>query len=170
VVRFFCDDHLWRLARWLRAAGFDTAWERAIEDARLVERARAEERLVLTLDRGIAARRGADVCLLPSHDPLEQLRYLREKFDLDLLEHAFTRCPMCNGALVESVEVEVPDRVRSLCNRFWVCDGCGRTYWHGDHVRHMRARFASAGNRDSHPDPRRPCTPPAPDNRRDSSA
>ncbi|MHC4940154.1 MAG: Mut7-C RNAse domain-containing protein [Planctomycetota bacterium] len=143
-MRFFCDDHLWRLARWLRAAGYDTAWERAIDDGELVARARAEGRIVLTLDRGIAARRGTGVCLLPTHDPLEQLRYVRERFDLDLDAHAFTRCPRCNGTLSETDDVEVPDRVRTLCDRFWRCDGCGQVYWHGDHVRHMRERFRSA--------------------------
>jgi len=165
--RFFCDDHLWRLARWLRAAGFDTAWERAIEDGRLVERAREEGRTVLTLDRGIAERRGADVCILPSHDPLEQLRFLRQSFGLDLLASAFTRCPMCNGELRDAApdEVEVPERVRSRCDRFWRCDGCRRTYWHGDHVRHMRDRFEAirggdAGQPGGPTSPERP-SPPA---------
>ncbi|MHC4953527.1 MAG: Mut7-C RNAse domain-containing protein [Planctomycetota bacterium] len=145
--RFFCDDHLWRLARWLRAAGFDTAWERAIGDRELVLRAREEDRTVLTLDRGVAARRGADVCLLPSHDPLEQLRFAREHFELDLFARAFSRCPMCNDTLAEAApdKVVVPERVRSYCDRFWTCGGCGRTYWHGDHVRHMRDRFLAAG-------------------------
>jgi len=164
--RFFCDDHLWRLARWLRAAGIDTAWERAIEDGLLVERARAEERTVLTLDRGIAARRNVDVRLLPSHDPVEQLRFLCEAYGLDPLARAFTRCPMCNGVLTEAApdQVEVPERVRSCCDRFWQCDGCGRTYWHGDHVRHMRARFETirggdAGRPPGPTSPERPSRP-----------
>lgn len=56
--RFFCDDHLRRLARWLRAAGYDAAWERAIDDRALLARCRDEDRVLLTLDR--AARfRGA---------------------------------------------------------------------------------------------------------------
>ena len=110
-MRFFCDDHLRRLARWLRAAGLDVAWESA--------------------------------CLLPSHDPITQLRFVCERFGLDLRASAFTRCPVCNSALAETSpdEVEVPDRVRECCDRFWRCPGCGRTYWHGDHVRHMRERF-----------------------------
>jgi uncharacterized protein with PIN domain len=137
--RFFCDDHLRRLARWLRAAGFDTAWEEAIEDRELQRRCREEGRILLTLDRALA---GQETCLLPSHDPLEQLRFLKDRFDLDLLAGAFTRCPVCNTPLVEATgEVEVPARVKETCDRFWRCPGCSRTYWEGDHVRHMRERF-----------------------------
>jgi len=144
-VRLFCDDHLRRLARWLRAAGHDVAWERAIDDRTLLRRCREERRILLTLDRGLAERRGADVTLLPSHDPMEQLRYVVERFHLDLTADAFSRCPLCNAPLSETTAdaVDVPDRVRARCDRFWRCSGCGRTYWRGDHVQHMRERFRS---------------------------
>jgi len=144
-VRFFCDDHLRRLARWLRAAGYDAAWERAVGDRDLLERSRTEGRVLLTLDRALAARAGERGCLLPSHDPLEQLRYLVSRYHLDLFARAFTRCPVCNVELLEAGpgEVEVPPRVREACERFRRCPRCARAYWEGDHVRNMRARFAS---------------------------
>jgi len=141
--RFFCDDHLRRLARWLRAAGFDVAWEPAVADRDLLARCRAEGRVLLTLDRALAARAGTGACLLPSHDPLEQLRFVRERFGLDLLARAFTRCPLCNGELApaEPAAGEAPARVLATATDFRRCGGCGRLYWEGDHVRHMRARF-----------------------------
>jgi uncharacterized protein with PIN domain len=141
--RFFCDDHLRRLARWLRAAGHDAAWERAIGDATLLARCRAEDRVLLTLDRALAERAGPVACLLPSHDPIEQLRFVARRHHLDLLARAFTRCPVCNGPLAEAApgEVDVPARVRETCDRFRRCARCGRAYWEGDHVRHMRERF-----------------------------
>jgi uncharacterized protein len=141
--RFFCDDHLRRLARWLRAAGYDVLWEPLIAHATLLARCRDEERTLLTLDRALAARGGVVVCLLPSHDPIEQLRFLARRYGLDLLAHAFTRCPVCNEPLLEAApgDVDVPPRVRETCDRFWRCARCGRAYWEGDHVRNMRARF-----------------------------
>lgn len=141
--RFFCDDHLRRLARWLRAAGYDTAWERAIDDRALLARCREDDRALLTLDRALAERGGPFTCLLPSHDPLEQLRFVARRYQLDLLADAFTRCPMCNERLAEvsPAEVDVPSRVRETCDRFWRCARCGRAYWEGDHVRNMRIRF-----------------------------
>ena len=142
--RFFCDDHLRRLARWLRAAGYDAAWERAIPDGALLLRSRDEGRVLLTLDRALAERAGG--CLLPSHDPIEQLRFLVRRFGLDLLAHAFTRCPVCNEPLAEASasDVDVPAQVREACDRFWRCARCGRAYWEGDHVRNMRERFRDA--------------------------
>lgn len=142
---WFCDDHLRRLARWLRAAGYDTAWEAAIDDRELLRRCRAEGRRLLTLDRALARQAGEGGCLLPSHDPLEQLRYLVCRFHLDLISRAFSRCPVCNSTLVEAAaeEVVVPERVRAVCDRFWSCPDCGRIYWRGDHVRHMLRRFES---------------------------
>ena len=146
---WFCDDHLRRLARWLRAAGFDTAYQAAIDDGELLRRCRAEGRRLLTLDRALARRAGETGCLLPSHDPLEQLRYLVRRFDLDLFSRAFSRCPVCNTALAEArpEDVEAPERVRAVCDRFWRCPDCERTYWRGDHVRHMLRRFESVATR-----------------------
>jgi len=143
MPRFFCDDHLRRLARWLRAAGCDAAWEGAIGDATLLARCREEKRVLLTLDRALAGRAGGIACLLPSHNPIEQLRFLAGRYHLDLLAHAFTRCPVCNEPLAEAApeDVDVPARVRETCDRFWRCARCGRAYWEGDHVRHMRVRF-----------------------------
>lgn len=139
--RFLCDDHLRRLARWLRAAGFDVAWEPSIDDRAALERSRGEGRVLLTLDRGLAARAAEGACLLPSHDPLEQLRFVKRVFALDLEARAFTRCPVCNTPLEEVPDAEVPEAVRARCDRFLRCGSCGRAYWEGDHVRHMRERL-----------------------------
>jgi uncharacterized protein with PIN domain len=145
-LNFFCDDHVRRLARWLRAAGFDVAWEKAIEDDRLLRRCVAEDRVLLTLDRALAARAAERGCLLPGHDSLEQLRFVRRRYGLDLLRNAFSRCPVCNVPLEETGEVEVPERVRAVCDRFWRCPKCERAYWQGDHVKHMRERFREVSN------------------------
>jgi uncharacterized protein with PIN domain len=142
--RFFCDDHLRRLARWLRAAGFDVAWEASVDDARLPERLRAENRRLLTMDRKLARRVGPDACLIPSHDPTEQLRWVRERFRLDLLSRAFTRCTACNVPLAADRGENAPERVRRTCTEFRCCPECGRTYWMGDHVLHMIERFRRA--------------------------
>jgi uncharacterized protein with PIN domain len=148
VPRFFCDDHLRRLARWLRAAGFDTAWEADVPNRRLLERCRAEERVLLTLDRPLTERRtarGVEIVVLSSHEPFEQLVEVRRRFHLDLLANAFTRCPVCNEPLDRAENPEVPPRVRETCAEFRRCPGCGRVYWEGDHVRNMVDRFRAAG-------------------------
>ena len=54
---FIADAMLGRLARWLRMLGYDTAYEKAISDQALIERALAEGRWVLTRDRYLAKRK-----------------------------------------------------------------------------------------------------------------
>ncbi len=52
--RFVVDTMLGRLARWLRAMGYDTLYPGQAEDRRLLQIARAEERILLTRDHVLA--------------------------------------------------------------------------------------------------------------------
>src|SRR3954447_7389254 len=56
-VRFLVDENAARIVRWLRLMGYDTSYLPGVADAVLVARARAEQRVLLTRDRGIMARR-----------------------------------------------------------------------------------------------------------------
>jgi len=141
--RFACDDHLLKLCRWLRAAGYDVAWQRAVDDAALLRLARAEDRILLTLDRGIARRRGAEerVHVLASHDPRAQLVEVVRAWLLDLEAYAFTRCTVCNVALEEGDDEHAPPKVRAWCTTWRRCPRCRRTYWEGTHVQRLRGLF-----------------------------
>ena len=136
--RFFCDDHLGRLARWLRACGFDCAWENPIDDGVLLRRAADEDRVVLTKDTRLASGEIGPHLLVRSSDFREQLRAVLDAFDLDPLARAFTRCVACNGPLVEvdkaSVREDVPPLSYAAFDRFWRCADCGRVLWRGSHV------------------------------------
>ena len=52
--RFVVDTMLGRLARWLRAMGYDTLYPGQAEDRRLLQLSRAEERILVTRDRMLA--------------------------------------------------------------------------------------------------------------------
>jgi uncharacterized protein with PIN domain len=139
---FFADSMLGRLARWMRALGYDVEYERAIEDDELVRRARSEGRVILTRDTLLARRvlaRGR--CILIEGDRVgEQLRQVA-------IMHAppeglmLTRCLRCNLRLVGveklSVAGRVPPYVYSTQERFSVCNGCGRIYWAATHAEGM---------------------------------
>ena len=56
-VRFLADCNVGRLARWLRALGYDASYHARIEDAALVREAAAENRVLLTRDRDLLQRR-----------------------------------------------------------------------------------------------------------------
>lgn len=64
-MRFYCDEMLARLARLLRAAGYDTLLsEGGEQDAAMAGRARAEGRVLVTRDRELAARAAPGSVLL----------------------------------------------------------------------------------------------------------
>lgn len=52
IQRFLCDEMLLGLAKWLRAAGYDTTVAKAgLTDRELLQEAVTEDRILLTRDR-----------------------------------------------------------------------------------------------------------------------
>lgn len=134
--RFVLDVHLGTLARRMRLLGIDTAYDRDAADNALVERSLAEQRVLLTRDRGLLHRRalrwGAHV---NGQAPDEQLREVLERFALS--PRPWTRCPACNGTLKdvakEEVEALLPAGTRRCYDAFSRCTACGKVYWRGAH-------------------------------------
>ena len=148
--RFLADCNVGRLARWLRALGYDASYHAHIEDAALVREAAAEDRVLLTRDRDLTKRRviqsGAVRAILIRHDDVTaQLRQVFAELGLDI-EQSLTRCIECNAELeprhADTVAQRVPPFVRSTQTRYSECPGCGRIYWAGTHWQHMREVFA----------------------------
>lgn len=147
--RFAADAMLGRLARWLRALGFDTTLEGDGSDERLVRRAAREGRVILTRDRRLPEEwRVRPVVVLSSDDPEAQLRALARRYDLAGRARPFTRCTRCNAPLEtpepEDVARRVPEAVRRRTRRFLRCPACRRIYWAGSHTRRMERRLRRA--------------------------
>src|SRR5690349_7519713 len=147
TLHLYCDAMLASLARWLRAAGYDTglapasAMERAVLDA-----CRAQQRILVTRDRHLAAHAGADVrvSLLVANGLDAQAGELTGALGIDWTWAPFTRCLLDNTPLHEATPDErgrVPLRARDLPGPFRTCPLCGRVYWPGSHVRRMQARL-----------------------------
>lgn len=144
--RLFADAMLGGLARWLRALGWDTAWEADIPDARLVRRSVEEGRVLLTRDRRIPEEWWIGNLLLLKRDaPLEQLREVMNALGLAPREW-FTRCTRCNVPLqpvpAEEVADRVPPSVRERGEELVRCPACERVYWQGSHTERMRREVA----------------------------
>jgi uncharacterized protein with PIN domain len=149
-VRFLCDAMLGGLAKWLRAAGYDTDYAREgtdIADRTLTQKALKEGRVLLTGDRGFLERAPVrdgrlELLLLPQLPVEEQLRAVVERFGL---EPRPSRCMECNGELEtvgsQSVADRVPPGVFRECREFWCCRGCGRIFWHGSHWTRISGRL-----------------------------
>jgi len=159
--KLLCDEMLARLARWLRAAGYDTALAPAgWDDAQLLDQAHAEGRLAITCDRELARRRAGRgrVVVLSAATLADQVREVTERLDIDWLLAPFSRCLVDNAPVRPATEAEIanlPWQGLGVHAPITVCPACGRLFWNGGHIRRMRARLeqwaaSGAGTRDGH--------------------
>lgn len=144
------------LARWLRAAGYDTTVAAADEpDRAIAERCREARRVLLTCDRHLAAHppAGLDVRLLAVNDADAQALQLARTLGIDWTRAPFTRCLLDNAPLREASTSEragMPPRARERPGPYRACPACGRVYWPGSHVRRMAKRLAEWRERAAH--------------------
>jgi uncharacterized protein with PIN domain len=149
-MRLLCDEMLKGVGRWLRAAGYDVAIvDDGAHDDDLLARAAAEERLLLTCDRGLAARAGpgATVVVLGTESFDGAARELSERLGVDWLHAPFTRCLRDNALLLpanEEAAAKLPATARHGDGPIMRCPECNRVYWPGSHVRRMRAKLTRA--------------------------
>jgi hypothetical protein len=135
--RFVLDVHLGTLARRLRLLGVDVAYRNDADDDELVAQANAEERVLLTQDRGILRRRAlVQGAYVLGSLPDDQLADVLDRFRLPLAP--YSRCTACGGLLRPVPKADVLDRLepgtRRTQDEFARCADCGRVYWHGAHA------------------------------------
>lgn len=140
ALTFYCDAMLGGLARWLRAAGYDTRFDYGIDDALLIARAREEGRVVLSsdgplFDRTVVRTGQVRALFIPRQTgKIEQLRFVMRHFRLPLRP---PRCMACGGGLIEvprhEAAAEAPPLAFRRCERFWRCGRCGKLLWQGTH-------------------------------------
>lgn len=138
---------LGRLARWLRAMGYDTLYPGQAEDRHLLKLARAEKRMLLTRDRALARLAEPHSCLIRGERVDDQVIEAVERLALSPDNGDWlSRCLECNALLEpgsrESVQELVPEHVFATHADFMRCPGCGRIYWAGSHADHMVERLS----------------------------
>ena len=143
-MRFLCDEMLVKLARLLRAAGYDTYLAADGEkDEALIKIARNEGRILLTKDKRLAAAAEESVIIKGWHVEAEA-RCLTHSVVMSWDFAPFTRCVMDNAPLRDATPEEIhrmPRKARQLDGPFRACPACGRLYWPGSHVRRMDSRL-----------------------------
>ncbi|CCG01106.1 Mut7-C RNAse domain-containing protein [Blastococcus saxobsidens] len=147
---YLLDVGLGALARRLRLLGLDAAWSNRAGDADLVVRADAEDRVLLTQDRGLLMRSAlVHGALVRGAAPDAQLADVLDRFAPALAP--LTRCTACNGVLRPVAKVQVaallePGTRRSY-DEFSRCAACGRVYWRGAHARRIDELIGTARGR-----------------------
>lgn len=148
AIRFVADVHLGRLAAYLRMLGFDTLYRNDFGDDELAKISSAEDRILLTMDRGLLKRSIVEFgYFVRAHEPRKQLVEVLRRYTLFDQIREFSRCLECNASIQkvakEQVSATLPPRTREFFNDFLQCPACLRVYWRGSHYEHM-ARFIEA--------------------------
>ncbi|HTW40425.1 MAG TPA: DUF5615 family PIN-like protein [Thermoplasmata archaeon] len=145
--RLLADEMVGRLARYLRMVGCDTEYARGWSDDTIVERARAERRIVVTRDRELARRLPGSV-LLRTTEIARQVREAWAALPSLPRDVRFDRCTVCNGPLRAGFAADpstpqsgIPwDRIRAGLV-VYRCASCGHLYWEGTHTASVRRRL-----------------------------
>ena len=140
-----------RLAKYLRMAGYDVLYINTASDDQIISKARETDRIVLTRDSLMLARRefkkGTVKYLFIKDDKLKnQLNQIKSDLKV-LLKPNLVRCIECNRKLIkvkkEDVKNKVPPYVYKTQQNFLYCKKCDKYYWRGTHYDNIRNTFLS---------------------------
>ena len=142
-LRFILDNHLGRLAAYLRMLGFDALYRNDYQDEELASVSSHEDRILLTRDKRLLMRslvtRG---CWLRSKAPRVQLEEVVQRYHLAAAIRPFQRCVRCNAELVSVRKEDILHRLEPLTRRYYedfaLCPGCDQIYWKGSHYERMQ--------------------------------
>ncbi len=142
-MKFIADCMFGKLARWLRMAGYDTAYVWPKEREKLISNARIENRIIITSARKIKYQY-EKVFIITDIFAEKQFVKVVKEFNLDF-ESAFTLCTKCGCSLVktdkESIIKKIPSDVAAWCDEYFLCENCGSIYWKGSHYEKMKEVF-----------------------------
>lgn len=142
---------LGRLVKWLRIIGQDVIYGPHLTGYGLIRAARAENRLILTRDRGLEQKQPPPFLFIESDHYRDQLRQVVGQCALKLADDLFTRCIECNTVLQsrrkETLEHAVPPYVFSSQEKFFSCPSCRRIYWPATHHQKMLEELRNLGLR-----------------------
>jgi len=144
-MKFYLDNMLTRVAKWLRLMGIDTT-------------------IMQTTDTVLNDPQGVYITGSIKHYlnwPVERKLYLEEdqinqQLNLILLKflspeeiRPFSRCSICNAKLTaidkEQIRALIPGRVAENFKSFKYCQSCRKVYWQGSHFDRINAVFRKSG-------------------------
>lgn len=153
--RFVLDNHLGRLAAYLRMLDLDTLYQNDFHDDELAEIASQEERILLTRDRRLLMRKVLQYGYCVRHlEPVEQFAEVLQRYRIlqpdGESSPGFQRCLRCNTPLQPVSKESVFERLQPLTRRyyeeFYLCPACDQVYWKGSHVEKMLAMLQEVRN------------------------
>lgn len=147
--RFLADAMLGRLAKWLRALGYDTHYQSRYKEGSIGPLL-GEGRLLLSRDRRTVAEYEGSL-LIRSERLAEQINQMRSAGLIHSGQETwFTRCLLCNVSLEKAA---APDSLRDVPEYVFHenpdeishCPSCGRYFWPGTHRQRMITQLREWG-------------------------
>ncbi|MGA2400858.1 MAG: Mut7-C RNAse domain-containing protein [Syntrophobacteraceae bacterium] len=144
--RFAVDIMLGKLAKWLRALGFD-ARSMNLHDLARIDSLLSEGFIPVTRREKFRDMEG--VLFIRDDHQFEQLKEVICTLNIGIDElRPFSRCSLCNAELIqiprEAAFGVVPDYVFETVYDFRKCAECARVYWPGSHRKRMIDKLESA--------------------------
>lgn len=142
AARFLLDNHLGKLATYLRILGFDAYYQNDLQDDDLIELLCQDARILLTRDRRLLMRKIVTQGYCPrSLNPEIQTSEVLRRYHLKDLITPFHRCLRCNTLLIPVEKEQLLPRLQPLTRRYFdefrLCPGCNQIYWKGSHYDRM---------------------------------
>ena len=151
---FVVDAMYGNLATKLRLLGYDSLYFADIDDDKILQIAKYEERILLTNDAKLvkkALKQNISTVQITKKDEIEQILEINQKYNIGrcVIAGNNSRCPLCNGVLhkirKDLIVTQVPEGVLKQTNEFWNCVNCKKLYWEGTHIRNLQ-KFVSRLN------------------------
>ena len=146
--RFILDNHLGRMARYLRLLGFDSLYfNDQADDPELAQIAHDENRILLTRDRGLLKRSLVTYgYCLRTKDSRAQVTAVLHRYQLHDQITPWRRCLRCNGRLhpiaKEKILHRLEPKTKRYFNEFQICASCEQIYWQGSHFAKLQQFIA----------------------------
>jgi len=144
---FLIDAMLGNIARKLQLLGYDSEYHSDIDDLKLIEKAKNEQRIVISKDRDLIARAKKQSIMsvyVTKENEIEQFFEILEKIPLELgtISGNTARCTKCNSPTSKisksKVSSKIPQKVLEFNEEFWKCDKCDQIYWEGTHIKKLQ--------------------------------
>jgi len=132
--------------------GHDVEYSKSLDDKELIERVKAENRILLTRDLKLYQRaitQGANAFLVEGDTESKKLALLSKRFNFKLeIDVTVSRCPKCNTPIKpvskEKVIDKIPKATALYYNEFWMCPSCEQIYWRGSHWKRIEETLREA--------------------------
>jgi uncharacterized protein with PIN domain len=145
--RFVVDNHLGKLAAYLRMLGLDTLYRNDYQDEELAQISGEQDRILLTRDLRLLMRKSVqNGYWVRSLEPAEQFFEVVRRYHLKQYVRPFQRCLRCNALLQpvskEAILPRLEPLTRLYFDDFRICPNCGQIYWKGSHFERMEKLIA----------------------------